>query len=148
MTISEQEIQAFGPDVPAKAEEKRGFKNPFITLQGLNSLCESDEALDYCLHEVVIHSLRYTETICRFEQIVARGQVSNEDGTRKEIEKLRTAVHDSTMSSINLLARNMKRAGKDTTWVSKVTANSRASYALFAMMVAFEAALNERKNDR
>jgi hypothetical protein len=145
MTITTDEIQAVAPDVPAKAQERRGITNPFISLQSLEALCQGNETLEFCLKEVVIISLRYAETVCRFEQIIRRGQQSNEDDTRKEIETLRTAVHDSTIDSINVLARNLRKAGKDNGWVKQLIAGQRPAYAKFAILIAFEVVLQERK---
>ena len=144
MNITIEEIHAVAPDVPAKAQERRGIKNPFISLQSLESLCHGNETLEFCLREVVLISLRYAETVCRFDQIVRRGQESNEDDSRKEIEALRTAVHDSTIDSINVLARNLKKVGMENNWVSKLTVGQRPAYAKFAILLAFEIVLQER----
>ena len=146
MTISNEEMKAVAPDVPAKAQERRGITNPFISLQSLEALCLGNETLEFCLREVVLISLRYTETVCRFEQIVLRGQASNEDDSRKEIETLRTAVHDSCIDSINVLSRNLKKAGKDNSWMKQVIAGNRPAYAKFAILTAFEVALQERRS--
>ena len=144
MTITLEEIQAVAPDVTPKAQARKGIKNPFVTFESLESLCQGNETLEYCLHEMVIHSLRYTETVCKFEQIVKRGQASNEDGMRKEIESLRTAVHDSTIDSINLLSRNLKKAGKDNSWINLLVTGNRPAYMLFAMAIAFEVVLTKK----
>ena len=144
MTLKGEEIQAKAPDVLAKAKARRGVQNPFITLQSLETQCKGNEALEFCLRAMVISSLQYAETVCRFEQIIARGQQSNEDDERKEIESLRTAVHDATMDSINLLARSLKNVGKDNGWILDLKAGQRAAYAKFAILIAFEVVLQER----
>ena len=132
------EVAEMPPDMTAHAEEWRGVKNPYISLENLESVCNGNETLEFCLKEVVQISLRYAETVCRFEQIVWRGQESNEDDTRKEIESVRTTVHDSTIDAINILARNLKKAGKDNDWITKLTTVGRAAYAKFAILLAFE----------
>lgn len=144
MTITLNDIAEVAPDVTPKAREKSGYKNPFISLQSLESLCLGSETLDFCLREMVILSLRYAETVCRFEQIVRRGQESNEDDTRKEIEALRSAVHDSTISAINLLSRNMKKVERDNSWIADLSSGGRAAYGKFAILIAFEVVLRER----
>ncbi len=130
--------------VAVKAQEMNGYKNPYITLQSLESLCLGNETLEVCLRDVVISSLRYAETVCKFEQIVARGQQSNEDDTRKEIEHVRSTIHDVTISNINILARVLKQSGKDNKWVSVMAERGRAGYGKFALILAFEVALNGR----
>jgi hypothetical protein len=143
MTISRESIRAIAPDVPGKAQEESGLISPFISFRSLDALCQGSETLQECLKEVAIKSLRYTETVCRFEQIVLSGQKSNEDDSRKEIETLRKAVHDSTISAINCLSRNMKLANIDNKWISKLAitrdpARDRVNYAKFAILIAFE----------
>ncbi|HTK32990.1 MAG TPA: hypothetical protein VL335_00375, partial [Candidatus Paceibacterota bacterium] len=79
--------------------------------------------------------------VCRFEQIVlGEGQKANEDGQREEIEHVRSTIHNSTIDAINVLSRNLKKAGKDNSWISKLNGN-RAAYGKFAILIAFEAVL-------
>jgi hypothetical protein len=122
-----------------------GFKNPFITLEGLEALCEGDEILSCCLKSMAINSLRYAETVCRFEQVVALGQISNENGDREEIERIRSTVHDTTITSVMILIRTLRRAGKDTQWFSNVSVGGRAGYGKFALLIAFEIALQPQE---
>jgi hypothetical protein len=96
------------------------------------------------LRDVAIYSLRYAETVCRFQQIVLAGAASNEDGTREEIERVRTNIHDATMDTINILSRTMKRAGKDNSWIVKLTAGGRAAYGKFSILLAFELTLQNQ----
>lgn len=126
--------------VIAKAQEMNGVKNPYISFLQLETLCQGDELLEECLREVMNYSLRYAETVCRFEQIVARGQVSNEDDARKEIEQVRHNVHESTIDSINILSRVFKTKGLNDGWIVKVASCGRAGYAKFAILIAFELA--------
>lgn len=141
--ITSQDIGVLAPDVPAKAQEKRGFKNPFFSFESLDALCQGNETLEDCLREMVMYSLRYAETVCRFEQVISRGQQSNEDGTREEIERIRGSVHDATIASINILIRALKSNGKDTTWATKVVAGGRAAYGKLAILIAFEYVLRK-----
>lgn len=143
MTISNDEILKVAPDVTPKAQKSKDYVSPFISLQSLESLCQGNETLDFCLKEVVMLCLRYAETVCRFEQIILRGQQSNEDDERKEIENLRTAVHDATIDSINSLSRNLKKSGKNNDWITKVSSSGRPSYGKFAILLAFEVVLQK-----
>jgi hypothetical protein len=138
MHLTNQEVPL---SVAAKAREKRSYSNCFISLQGLESLCHGDETLQECLNDTICYSLRYAETVCRFEQIVKSGQESNENGMREEIERVRSNTHTATINSINALSRVMKTRNKDNSWISKVSASDRASYGKFAILLAFEAAL-------
>ncbi|MEK7646405.1 MAG: hypothetical protein AAB381_01795 [Patescibacteria group bacterium] len=143
MTITTEELQATAPAVPAKAQQMSGLKNPFISLQSLESLCQGNETLEECLRDMVTYSLRYAETVCRFEQIVARGQDSNQDGAREEIERVRSTIHDSTIDAIKILSRTMRTHGKDNGWISKMHTIGRAGYGKFAILIAFEVVLGK-----
>lgn len=147
MTIKSEEMTAVAPHVSAKAEARRDFKNPFITLQSLEILCQGDETLMECLHDMVMYSLRYAETVCQFEQIASRGHESLVDGTRAEIDRVRTSIHDATMTTINVLSRCLKRANKDNQWISKLSIGGRPAYGKFALLIAFEVIL-QGKNEQ
>jgi len=143
MTITSSELEVTAPTVPAKAHKMSGLKNPFISLQSLESLCQGNETLEECLRDMVMYSLRYAETVCRFEQIVSRGQESNQDGAREEIERVRSTIHDSTIDAIKILSRTMKNHGKDNQWIAKMNTIGRAGYGKFAILVAFEVVLGK-----
>ncbi|MDO8430425.1 MAG: hypothetical protein Q7S72_00330 [Candidatus Taylorbacteria bacterium] len=137
MLFTHEEIEAVAPHVTSEAQGQRGLENPFITLRDLETLCQGNEILEMCLRDVVMQTLRYAETICLFVQIVARGQSSNEDDTRTQIEAVRTASHDATIASVNLLSRQLKTSGLDNTWIKKLS-TGRPAYTKFAMLIAFE----------
>ena len=146
MTITTEDIKKVAPDVTiTQAQEMAGFKNPFISFESLQTLCQWDETLDGCLREVVFNSLRYTETVCLFKQIVARGQKSNEDDSRAEIERTRSTIHDVTISSIDILVRCLRMVGKDVTWASGLRIRGRAAYGKFALLLAFELVLQGKE---
>ena len=141
--IHDDDIRELAPNVVPKAQKMRGIKSPFISFESLESLCQGNETLEICLLEVRTYSLRYAETVCRFEQILAKGQISNENGERKEIETIRGSIHEATIASINSLARAMKVCGKDNSWIKLVSLSGRASYGKFAVLVAFEVVLRK-----
>lgn len=138
--MSIQEIEDIAPDVPLKAEKMKGYKKPFISLQELETACGEDVSLQEALDDVIVCSLRYAESVCRFEQIVMSSE-SLVDGTREEIERVRSTIHDSTIDAINLLSRTFKSLGKSNLWINAVAAQGRASYGKFAILTAFEVVL-------
>ncbi len=148
MTIH-SELEATVAMVAIEARQMTGFKNPFITLESLEELCQGDETLSECLNTMVVDSLRYAETVCRFQEIVMKGQESNMDNTRSEIERVRTTIHDAAMDSVNIFSRTLKRAGKGNEWISKLVAGGRSAYGKFLLFIAFEVALqgNGGSND-
>ncbi len=114
-------------------------RNSFLSLPDLEAECASDENLRMLFESMEQYCLRYTETVCRFEELAAK---ASEEGLpfsgeeRDEIEKLRTGVHDATIDSINALARQLKERGKDSSWVGKLL--NRTVYMKFAIQTAFE----------
>lgn len=126
-----------------------GIKNPYIKLHDLESLCHGNEILEACLEDMVNYSMRYAETVCRFEQIVAtsEGQNFSEDGIREEIELVRSTIHDSTIDAINVLSRNLKNSGKDNGWLKPILSQDRPAYGKFAILIAFEAIANNQTTE-
>lgn len=117
--------------VAPRAQKMTGVSNPFIDLSSLKSLCQENETLSDCLRDFVQYSLRYAETVCRFEMIVLSG------GSRAEIDAVRSTVHDATIDAINILLRALKGAKKESKWASKLT--DRTAYGKFALLIGFEA---------
>ena len=146
MTMHSEGVSRQDTDViVAESAAYEGFKNPYISLARLEELCNGDEILEDCLRDMVKLAVRYTETVCRFMQIVAAGQEANEDDTRKEIEKVRSTKHDAANDSVRILARRLRIAGKDADWISKIEIGSREAFGKFALLIAFESVRNERK---
>ena len=146
MTIPTNALGAASTVAP-EAEKRSTVQNPYIPLRDLESLCSGDEILMECLRDVVSYALRYTETVCRFKQIVLGGQHNNESGERKEIEKLRTGTHDAAIDSVNALSRTLKKLNLDISWMRRVTAEERAGYGKFLVILAFEVVLQSQPQE-
>jgi hypothetical protein len=134
--MSLEEISEIAPDVIPEAEKNERRINPYISFLELEEICKGDEDLEQLLDQVILYSLKYTETVCRFEQI-AKNQKDDTEA-RNNIENLRKNTHDATIDAINILARNMSDKGKDNSWISKVKINGRPGYMRFAILLAFE----------
>jgi hypothetical protein len=133
----------FSSELAKEAVQMRGRKNPYITIEQLHDLSEGNEVLEFYTKDMVVHCIRYAETLCRFSQIVMNSS-SLVDGTREEIERVRSTSHDATISSINILSRLFKKYGKDSKWLQPIMAEKRASYGKFAILIAFEAVRTEQ----
>jgi len=130
---------------PEKREKR---KNPFIPLEQLEADCLGDETLYVLFETMVSDCLRYAETVCEFKQIVLKGLSASEE--RKLIEDSRTRVHDATMASINILGRQLKKAGKSVDWLMKMRSagsEDRSKYAVFAITSAFERLFQKTKTE-
>ncbi|MEI6346181.1 MAG: hypothetical protein WCO79_03025 [bacterium] len=135
------ESEFFHPTLEKVEEMKAGgreCKNPFVSIEQLEAECYGDPLLEEILHDTLEQCDRYTETVLQFEQVILRGLDANADGTRAEIDGIRKRVHDTTIEQINILARSLRKAGRNTDWLTKVTVASRAGYAKFALTTSFE----------
>lgn len=130
-----------------RADRMQGFKNPYITLKDLEHICHDDENLQFCLKEMIQYSLRYAETVCRFELIVSRDRSFGCDGIREEIEQVRSSIHDSTIVAINILSRALKNRGKENGWIASMATGGRAVYGKFAILIAFEVVARRKENN-
>lgn len=126
------------PDIDLKVLG-RSVKNskPAITYLALKALCEGDEALGLCFDDFLDYALRYTESICRFKQIMIKYGGSNQDGVLAEIDRIRGTVHDALVSSTQILSRTMGKRGKDNAWYDHISM-SRAAIGRFALVISFE----------
>jgi uncharacterized protein DUF3232 len=118
---------------------------PAITYAALKAICEGDEILGLCLEDFLDHALRYTETVCKFQQIVIKYGGSNEDGMLVEIDRIRKTIHDSLISSTQILSRTMGKRGKDNSWFDQLP--NRAAIGRFALIESFEFLKSIRKED-
>lgn len=124
------------------------FHNSYVSLEALEQSCQGNEVLEGLLKEVYDYCDRYAETLCRFEQIVNESRDADSGEARAEIERVRGKTHDATIDAINLLARSLKKSGRDSSWIAKVAASERAGYGNFALTTALERALEtERKKE-
>lgn len=110
---------------------------PTVSVEQLERLCGEDAHLVELLQSTLEQCARYTEDVARFLQIEADGQESKESGEYHEIDAKRTLTHNATIDSINILARELSRCGRDGSWVKKLAGN-RAAYTKFAIMLTFD----------
>jgi len=110
---------------------------PAISVERLLQLCAGDEHLTELLHGTLEQCARYTEDVARFLQIEAEGEESKKSGEYYEIEAKRTRTHDATIDSINILARELSRRGRDGSFVERFAGN-RTAYMKFAITLTFD----------
>lgn len=116
-----------------------------VTAESLRRLCNDNEFLSEILEKLIDDALRYTESICKFEQIRLKYQGTfDENGERAEVEQVRGSIHDVFIQDVNILSRSMARAGKDITWRSKV-GESRAHLGCFALLLSYEIVTDQKR---
>ncbi|MCL5782192.1 MAG: hypothetical protein M1459_02445 [Patescibacteria group bacterium] len=127
-----------GPGTLTERVERSERRNPYITLSELTKLCQGNETLQECLDDLVTASLQYAESVMRLGRIAAAGSTSIDDGLRYEAEDLRGRAHDASISSVNILGRQLKLAGCNTNWLKEVAQQGRPGYTRFLLLIAFE----------
>ncbi len=117
--------------------DNKDLLKPTISVEQLEQLCSDDAELSELLSGTLEQCARYTEDVARFLQIEADGQKAKESGEYYEIDAKRKLTHDATIDSINILARELSRRGRDGSWVKKLAGN-RAAYMKFALTLTFD----------
>jgi len=131
------------PDLTSEHKRLRGDVGnerliaPAISTRELERLCEGDEHLRELLQATFVQCARYTEDVARFLQVEAKGRTAKESGEYHEIDEKRTRTHNATIDSINILARELTRHGRDGSWVTNLAGN-RAAYMKFALTLTFD----------
>lgn len=110
---------------------------PEVSARELEQLCSGDEHLLELLQSTLEQCARYTEDVARFLQVKNEGQAAKESGAYYEIDQKRRLTHEATIDSINVLARELSRYGRDGSWIKKLAGN-RAAYMRFALRVTFD----------
>ncbi|MEK7169890.1 MAG: hypothetical protein AAB767_01220 [Patescibacteria group bacterium] len=110
---------------------------PAVSALELERLCDGDEHLSKLLQSTFAQCARYTEDVARFLQIEAKGHEAKETGEYHEIDKKRALTHNATIDSINILARELSRYGRDGSWVKTLSGN-RVAYMKFALTLTFD----------
>ncbi len=120
-----------------------GFK-PSVALNDLRAMCDGNEMLSELLDTVIASALRYAETVCRFQQIVAKqGQAFDDQGVKAEIEAVRGSAHTAFITDVNVLARMMRKSQKDASWCDRLN-GERARYGRLSLTLSFEYLLTQK----
>ncbi len=101
----------------------------------------SDELLRTLLSELIDSALRYVESVCKFKAIVKDPEKNNfNSGFREDIENARGSIHDVFIDNARILERAMRQKyiGKNLSWTRTLNLNNRATYAAFALKLAFD----------
>lgn len=109
---------------------------PLVSVEELERICEGNEDLQVLLQEMLDSCARYTETVCRFEEIALKDRSETiESGDMEEIDTLRRRTHNAMIDSVNILARNLTKQGKGAPWARALS--DRSKHAKFAITLTF-----------
>ena len=117
-----------------------------IDVEALREACAGNEALERFFQDVLDHFYGYSETVWEFQEIAeksGRGELTEAEYREayKNVVLSRTRSHDALLSTVNVLARAMKKFNLDSTWIAKLKDGSgqdvRARYSLLALQVTY-----------
>jgi len=101
-----------------------------VSFDWLKRECEGDPDLKEVFDDTMKYCARYTKDVCDMEvnkpELIAKGELATADDAR-------TRLHNATIDSINILARQMNFKGKDSRWVKDLT--DRTKYGKFAIVL-------------
>ncbi len=108
-----------------------------ITLQELEVACANEDLLQELLEEMKVSCVKYLKILCEFRIQTSNGPKAIHDGEMNAIARTRGITHDTTIESIQILSRTMKKHGRDGDWI-KPLLNNRAAYGRFALLIGLE----------
>lgn len=123
------------------AEKDHKFRLLPIQYEELAEECERDEDLESLFRDMMDHCLSYTKSLIEFQRAALKRGGTEEIGENErisfgELDKTRKIVHDSTIDSINILARELQKKGRNSKWVGNIAGN-RAAYGRFAVLMSY-----------
>ena len=121
------------------------FIKPQVDWTEVENSCRDNEVLSELYEEMLNYFYRYTETVCQYDEILSQDLSDADVNARfQTLEEERTTIHNTTMDSVNILARNMGRLGQNNSWLQKV-GESRADYGKLALTTIFSRLIEEQK---
>jgi len=121
-----------------------------ISLEELDKLCEGNEFLESLYETMMDYCTRYTEDVFKmkaFSKIPVSERDENWQSEDKKNDRLRHTLHQATMDSINILARNLKEQGRSNEWLRPLDAGGRSAYGRFAISLTFSYYLFLRRKE-
>ncbi len=109
-----------------------------VVFEEIEKDCLGDEQLEKYFSKLKSHCYKYTEVVCQFNQLFNNyqaGELSEEEyrDNFKNIDQTRHFIHNATIDAFNILARLMKRKGKNSEWIQILTQGGRIAYGKYAM---------------
>jgi len=111
-------------------------------IDAIKTDCEDDERLKFLFDQMMTACKHYTIDMIDMTKVSKSGLEGEEYRTEMdEVTKTQIHSHDSAISSVQSLARNLEKANKDTAWVKNLGpakgGNSRLAYGKFAINTTY-----------
>ncbi len=116
-------------------EKNFQVKHLLFSLDELEELVKGDEILEELLEDMLASCLRYVQTVVDFTYELNQCDGASSEEFREVSEK-RGAIHDTMISSIRILCRQMNKVGMECDLSSQMGEN-RSAYGRYALMLTF-----------
>ena len=93
----------------------------------------AEEGLKKLIDSTIQYCERYTESVAAYKELLA--DPSRDKADQAQLDMTEHVVHDATVDAINILARELKKAGYDTRWIASF--RSRAEYGRLALFTTY-----------
>jgi hypothetical protein len=143
MGISHESLVSITEQFPEKTAEMKLYAEiePPVTEEYLEALCEGDEDLKELFDEMLVYFYRYTRDVCEQESLKNEGITDNIEEI-KRLDGPRTILHNTMIESVKIFARNLRKKGKDSSWIEGIDKKGRAGYAQLALLTTFREILS------
>ncbi len=126
--------------ISSLGQSLEGLRNSpsYINMEEIENACQGNAQLEKLFEGVKEQCLYYTETVCRFQELALNSDDLEPEAYRQEmanIDNARKRKHDAMIADMQILARQMRKAGQDITWVAKL--QNRNDFARAALMFAY-----------
>lgn len=133
---------------PAASSELEKISQIF---EEISLACQGNEELEKYYGEMVESCYDYATIVCEYEKIAEdfqQGKLSyDEFGEELEsIEPRRSAVHNRTIDSFNIMSRLMAKNGLDNSWIGPLSNGGRVAYGNFAIKKTMADVLSNNNN--
>lgn len=93
----------------------------------------AEEGLKKLIDSTIQYCERYTESVAAYKELLT--DPSRDKADQAQLDMTEHVVHDATVDAINILARELKKAGYDTRWIASF--RSRAEYGRLALLTTY-----------
>jgi len=116
-------------------KEMEDIRNAF---ERIEQDCAGSDQLKEYFETVKNYCYQYTDVVLQFNQLFednANGKITAEEykSNYKNIDEMRSRIHNSTIDSFNILSRLMAKNGKNNDWIKPLAQGGRVAYGNFAI---------------
>lgn len=113
-----------------------------VDIEALREACAGNETLERFFQNMLEHFYGYTETVWEFQEVLDkknRGELTETEYKEEfgNIDMTRHRSHEALISSVDILARAMKKFKLDTSWIIPLKDSPRIKYSILALQTIY-----------